>query len=491
MNLSQRVSRRGLKGSLVTWLAFSLALATTVSAMPAQGHVCNGCHAVSRAMLEASVAVQQPEPEAFAAPSDPLLGGTQAYDSASFTLSDTVVRLKAGTYKLFRINADTGQITKQRNVSFATRKNFQTHHNLVKFGSYHYTQLLSGKWSGWYVRANNNAPGASLTSFSDVRQVRMAKGTHVGVRFYNKTRVMVRRSATLDGADTFDVSQRAVFNNKVWFFVTSGPLAQRWVKRSSAVQLVSTTSDDSTPPSSSLGPPATWKGLLMIYRDTDVTFTRSDGSTYRLRARMSDSMLKLTKDVAAKFVKATANWSDNYTAMDFKIVEVPRTIDKLNTLSNGKYWVGPNVVKSDIDKYAPTGTYDSIFVVWEAKDSKGVTVPVGGWGLALAPGSWANGAGYASIHAPFHDWWWTDIKYPHEVFVHEWMHQVLFFHEAAKRIKLDLHAEAQYGYKADNGSFKTWLADVMRGRIKDGSKYIGVNYEMWRAGTPTRPNGWN
>jgi hypothetical protein len=489
MNLSQRVSRRGLKGSIVMWMAFSLALATTVTAMPAQGHVCNGCHALSRALIEAAYAAEYPEPEAYIAPADPLLADAQAYDSASFTLSDSIVRFKAGTYNLWRIDVDTGQILKKRKVSFSTRVNFRTHHNLVKFGSYFYTQLLSGTWSGWYVRANNNAPGSSLTSFSDVRQVRMAKGTHTGVRFYNKTRVTVRRSATLDAADTFDVSRRAEFNNKVWFFVTSGPLAQRWVKRSSAVKLVSTT--DSSSPSTSAGPPATWKGLLMIYRDTDVTFTRSDGSTYRLRARMSDKMYNLALDVVGRFVKSVGGWSDDYAAMDLKIVNVPRTLDRLEQLSNGKYWVGPKSVKSDMDKYAPSGTYDSIIVLWEAKDSKGVIVPVGGWGLALPPGSWANGAGYASIHTPTEMWWWTDSKHPQEVFVHEWMHQVLFFHEAAKRIKLDLHSEAKYGYKSDNGSFKSWHSDVMRGRVWDGSKYIGVNYEMWRAGTPTRPNGWN
>jgi hypothetical protein len=65
---------------------------------------------------------------------------------------------------------------------------------------------------------------------------------------------------------------------------------------------------------------------------------------------------------------------------------------------------------------------------------------------------------------------------------------VIFFNEYAGRLKLDLHAGTQYGYKASSsGSWKTWLSDVMTGRIRDGSKYLGVDYPMWRAGVPTNP----
>jgi hypothetical protein len=486
MGRKHRVSRRGLAGSLATWAALTLAFATSVQALPASSaHVCNGCHAASRALVEVAL-TDAPEPEAFAAPSNVLLSGDSTYDAASYTLSNTTVRFKAGSYNLWRINADTGQIIKKKTVRFSTAVKYRTTHNLSRFGDKWYSQLLNGTHSGWYVRANQ-VSGSSLTVFADAHQVRLAKGKHTGVRFYNKSRVTIRRSATLDSADYYDVSQRAVFNNKTWYYLTSGPLADRWVARSSAVKLVSDSTSDST--TTTVGPPATWKGLLMIYRETDVTFTRSDGSTYRLRATMADKMYNLSRDVVNKFVKSAGNWSDQYTAMDLTIIDVPRTLDRIEPMGGGKYWVAPKSVKSDMDKYAPTGKYDSIFVLWEAKDSKGVRVPTGGWGLSTAPGSWANGAGFTSIHTPAEYWWW-DVKYPQEVFVHEWLHQVLFFHENAKRLKLDLHANEQYGYKSVDGTYKAWLSDVMRGRVKDGSKYIGLSYEIWRAGTPTRPNGW-
>jgi hypothetical protein len=485
-------SSGGRRGRRFTWVALTLALVVASYAMPASaGHVCNGCHAMSRALAAAAAADSVPLPEAFAAPTAPtgglsFLDAEQVNDSVSYTLSRTTIRLRAGRHTLYRFNADTGQLRRTRTVRFSTGRKYRAAHNLSKFGSYSYARITRGTYSGWYVRANDTA-GSSLTTFSEARQVRLAKGTHTGVRFYNSTRVTLRRSATLASAATYDVSRRAVFNNKVYFFVTNGPLANRWVARSSNARLLSQDSGSSTAPIA--GPPATWKGILLIYRDTDVTFTRSDGNSYRLRTRMSDSMYKMSRDVVNKFVNSARNWSDSYASMDLKIVDVPRAITSLDALGNGTYWVGPRTVREDMNKYAPSGTYDSIFVLWQANDDK-VRIPLGGWGLTVPPGPWANGAGYSSITTPGQNWWWTDAKYPQEVFVHEWMHQVLFLHENAGRLKLDLHADAQYGYKPISGSYKHWLADVMRGLVKDGSKYRGVTYEIWRSETPTRPNGW-
>ena len=111
-------------------------------------------------------------------------------------------------------------------------------------------------------------------------------------------------------------------------------------------------------------------------------------------------------------------------------------------------------------------------------------VPVGGWGLTLPPGSWANGAGYSSVIAPLAEWWWTGSDVPQEVFVHEWMHQVIFWHENNDRMRLDLHSGAQYGYGSSGGTWKGWLSDVMRGRVRDGDSYLGVKPDLWAVGTP-------
>jgi hypothetical protein len=126
-------------------------------------------------------------------------------------------------------------------------------------------------------------------------------------------------------------------------------------------------------------------------------------------------------------------------------------------------------------------------VIYQPKDDKGVSIPIGGWGLTIPDGSWSNNTGFSSVVTPHELWWWTGSSAPEEVFVHEWMHQVLFFHERAGRTNLDLHAGDKFGYKDKDGSWKTWLMDVMQGKVKDGSKTIGVSADVWASGKPSAP----
>ncbi|MDQ3938284.1 MAG: hypothetical protein M3253_06335 [Chloroflexota bacterium] len=466
--------RRRRRNPLTTLLSVLLAIGCSATLLPGAS--------------PNSVYAGMPEPDAFAAPTAPNVDAQLANDT-TYTLNPSIVRLRAGSHTLRRFDTASGRQLRERTVRFSTAVRFRTADQLSRFGDYSYAKLTSGNYSGWWVRARGVAPSA-LTAFSDARQVRLARGIHTGIRFYSNMRVSVRRSATLDNAATYEVSRRATFGTKTYFFLTTGPLANRWVARSSAVTLVTqSSSNSSTGTTTPTQPPATWKAILLIYRDTDVTFTRPDGSTYRLRARMSDSMYDLSRSVVNKFVNSASTWSDSYAAMSLTVVDVPVPLTRLDPLGSG-YWVGPKAVRPEMDKYAPAGKYDSIFVLWQNKDSAGVSVPVGGWGLTVAPGSWANGAGYSSIFAPKEAWWWTGVQQPQEVFVHEWMHQVLFFHENAGRLKLDLHATGQYGYSAVDGTYKAWLSDVMRGRVKDGSTLLGVNYKTWRAGVPTNTAGW-
>jgi hypothetical protein len=201
---------------------------------------------------------------------------------------------------------------------------------------------------------------------------------------------------------------------------------------------------------------------------------------------MNDTMHDVLLDTLDRYQHSVRTWSAGYAAMDLTYVEVPHPITRLDKLGSG-YWVGPDSVEADLDQYAPTGRYDSVFVVWQAKDDSGEKVPVGGWGLTLPPGGWANGAGYSSIITPSQLWWWTSSDVPEEVFVHEWMHQVIYWNEQNDRMDFDLHAGSTYGYEQENGTWKRWLTDVMQGKVRDGDHFIGVGPDDWAAGTPTNP----
>lgn len=420
-----------------------------------------------------------PQPAAMAAPS---ARTAQAANQAG-TLGAASLRLQ-GAQRLFRIDG-RGRIERVRRVHFGFATVVAGNETVQSFGGQQYAKLASGSFRGWWVASPNASP-RNVVAFSSPRQVRFSAGTHLGNRFYAAGSVRTRRALNLRNSATFSASKRGTFGGQRFFYMADGPLANRWVAENRRHTLVRTTAPTGTPSPSRTDAAATWKTLVLMYRETDVTFTRPNGSEYHLRARLSNSMYDLTTDVLGRFRRSVNNWSDGLAALDMDFVDVPHPLSHLNRLSTS-YWVGPDAVKADLDRYAPNGTYDSIIVIWNATDDAGVTVPVAGWGMTMAPGWWANGAGYTSVITPTHAWWWTDAVAPEEVFIHEWMHQVIFFHEVAGRMRLDLHAGPAFGYRDYRGSWKEWLSDVMQGRVRDGDRFRGVSPEIWAAGKPTRP----
>ena len=353
------------------------------------------------------------------------------------------------------------------------------------FGGNSYIELTGKPFDGWWVRAFS-LDFETAGKLAQGTRVRLSSGDHRGLRIYGSGEVRTRRAVRLANAASFSASRRMTFEGRTFLFLTDGPLANRWVVQSYRVRVINPDKDgDATSPSQ---PMATWKGLVLIYRDTDVTFTRPNGTEYRLQAHMGAAMHELVLDTLDDFANSVGNWSDGTAALDLEVVEVPHKLTNLNEFGSG-YWVGPQAVERDIDSYAPHGTYDSVLVIWQPKDDAGVQVPVPGWGLTLGPGPWANGAGFSSITTPGEMWWWTGSDVPEEVFVHEWMHQVIFWNEAHDRLELDLHAGGSYGYEAAGGTWKRWLADVMTGAVRDGDRHIGIKPEMWSADQPTRPYG--
>jgi hypothetical protein len=163
----------------------------------------------------------------------------------------------------------------------------------------------------------------------------------------------------------------------------------------------------------------------------------------------------------------------------------PQPITQLTSLGSNGYWVSPSCIESDLDTYAPAGTYDSIIVIWLATDGE-TNVPSAGWGWSLAPTDWSNGAGYTTVAVPGSHAWMG--YYPDEIFVHEWNHQTTGFYLWLGYPMPSIDEAGKYGYAADgHDSWRVFLSDVMRGRVWDGSWYIGIKPEIWQSATPTWP----
>jgi hypothetical protein len=439
-------------------------------------------------------ASSMPAPEAFARPAQ---DSATSQTNDSYTLTVTSVRLK-GTRTVFRIDTTSGKVLRQRKVDFGLSTTYRSNNRLASFGGKKYAKLTSGTYSGWFVAAN--AMSLSSTDLGSSQRLRLSQGKYPALRFYSNNNVKTIRWLSLTAAETYGISKRATVGSRTFYLVSDGPLANRWVAKGTGVSLVSVTnstvsSTGATPPPEPTPTPSptpsvqttTWKTLALVYRETDVTFPRN-GSSYRLRARMSDSTFDTIHQLIGQTKRTVNDWSGGLAAWNLTMIDVPHPVTNVVPLGSG-YWVNPDVVKSDLDKYAPTGTYDSVILVWEPRDSSGVEIPVPAWGLTMVGGWWSNGAGFSSVITLKSMSTWTGQTYPEEVFVHEWMHQVIYFHEQAGRMKLDLHAGSQYGYSASNGSWKKWTSDVMRGLVWDAAnnKYIGVKPAIWQAATPTRP----
>lgn len=231
-------------------------------------------------------------------------------------------------------------------------------------------------------------------------------------------------------------------------------------------------------------PLATWKVGVIVYRSTDVKF-RVDGRRARLTTTMSDELHALTLDVVDRIAPSVHAWSAGLANMALTVIEPRHPLKHLARFAGG-YWVDPTAIAADLARYAPAGRFDSIIVVWPATDYAGTTIPQPAWGLTLPPGPWANGAGFSSISAPESLSWWSSSVHPEEVFVHEWLHQVLYFHADAGLPSSDLDASTAYGYAADaDGSWQAWLSDVMTGRVSHADQSVGLGAQIWAEGTPT------
>jgi hypothetical protein len=242
-------------------------------------------------------------------------------------------------------------------------------------------------------------------------------------------------------------------------------------------------------PVSATTTPTTWKALFLIYKNTDVTYTWQ-GKTQHVVGSMTASSMSATKTMLIRMPSAISSWSGRNAAMTQTFVYPSRTLTTLTPLGGNGYWVSPTDVKAEIDKYAPTGRYDSVFVIWRNDNGKGITVPFN-TGLSVGPSTWSNGAGYSQVDDPDNNAAWGGY-YPYELFIHEWTHQTtdFYFHKGYSMPNID--NMTSYGYAADpkTGSWQKALSAIMQGKVLDNStgKYVGITAAAWKRGTPIKSN---
>jgi hypothetical protein len=258
-----------------------------------------------------------------------------------------------------------------------------------------------------------------------------------------------------------------------------------------AITLLLTTATIDSLTANAADAPPVWKVLWLNYSETDVTIERG-GSSRRYTVSQSDADKNIIASMPDKFTSYIERSADNnvHIAVDYVCPSDP--IKSVTKLSADNYWVSAADVKSDIDKYAPTGKYDSIIV-----SARIDGIPRNYWGMAQGMSELSNGAGYSFVAFldGDADWYMTatsDNPYPEEVYVHEWLHQLESFYrdKGYEFPGIDEADTAAYGYiRANSIGYNGWhifYADIMSGKVynKVTKKYIGITSEMWHL-TPT------
>lgn len=226
-----------------------------------------------------------------------------------------------------------------------------------------------------------------------------------------------------------------------------------------------------------------WRALLLIYPHINVDYTDSDGTSRHLTSTMSQNDILNGLQSFQQFASTANQFSNAEALVQYEIVYVTRPINTLTSAGNNTYWLSPDDTRQELDQYAPPGTYDSIFIYWpRANSAHDQWIPSYGWGLALGPGSWSNGATYAAVHnGP--DYWWGPTG--SHVWLHEWLHGVCGFY-SGKGYPMpagDADGGGSHGYvDSPTTGWADYYRDLMTGRVLDNGSYKGIPPAAWRSG---------
>ncbi len=222
----------------------------------------------------------------------------------------------------------------------------------------------------------------------------------------------------------------------------------------------------------------TWDGLLLVYRQIEIRLPGRD----LFRSAIDEEQLAAALENFAAVPDLVERLSAREATLRCEVVILERPLISLTSMGPGLWWPSPDDTRAELDRLAPPGTRDSVFVLWAQGDGTG-RIPSGGWGLAIAAGEWSNGATYATVANADADVWRAPVR--GEVWVHEWLHGVCA-HFAQLGFELppgDADGGGRNGYRAVPGQGWTdYYADLMQGQVQVGRRRVGIPAAAWRTG---------
>jgi cellulase/cellobiase CelA1 len=163
-----------------------------------------------------------------------------------------------------------------------------------------------------------------------------------------------------------------------------------------------------------------WNVLVLVYQQTDFTYTDANGRSRHVVANMSQDEAMRAYTAARKFFETDVPYLTTGNMQPDVTFRYPSKLASLSPFG-GAFWPSYDDVAAEHDPH-----YDSIVVVWDASgtdQATGETVYLTNYGGLTPP--MGTGQTYATIPI---DSVSLDNR---NVFKHEWGHSILFYQDAA------------------------------------------------------------
>jgi hypothetical protein len=244
-----------------------------------------------------------------------------------------------------------------------------------------------------------------------------------------------------------------------------------------------------------------WNILVLIYRDTDFTYTDSSGVQYHVVASMTQDELERAADAAQQFVEKDIPALTSANMLPRLTVRYPeRALTALAPHGEG-WWPAPENTAEERDP-----AFDSVIVIWDPRAidlNTGQRIWIGSAaGLTPAMGTAQT---YTALIIE------AAIAYGHRnVFKHEWGHAILFYFNAigtAPRPRIENHADATQYVNCLTGTYYAWADETPASPIpnsiynnesgfthdyysgttasaEEPTRCLGITREAWAFGGP-------
>lgn len=229
---------------------------------------------------------------------------------------------------------------------------------------------------------------------------------------------------------------------------------------------------------------AIWKSLLLVYSGIDVRYSDPKHGPMHFAHYLPGHEIGDALESFKQYPALVGDLTNGAAGVRHEIIHVEEKLATLSPHGKGMFWPSPDDTRRQIDRLAPAGTFDSIFVFWPQNrfaPNFVTSIPSGGWGLGMGASAWSNEATYATVaNAPAYAW---KIPIAGEVWLHEWLHGVCA-HFAARGHAMpsgDADGASRHGYKQSPiTGWTDYYRDLMTCKVRENGKLLGIPLEAWK-----------